>query len=504
MKRIAGILAALLLFSLLLTPLCAAAGDNFDTLADWDIKIAVPDGATAVLQGNEYYLYARRAGSIPYVLLRTYRYDSAERFVKDFTAALQKERADLTLTSELEPKAVGNKLCYEIDYSYSFSGHEITVRLLATTVGERTYMFLSKEVPALGLTVGTMLEDVIANCVFLGAEESAMDTLENAAALYPCYLYCLENGMPKYWIDFSGVMAHDPVLHCFFRSGEPRFYEKCFVLDLDTAGHDGDWISFEKVTDMTGADVSDWFEGLTLRLEGELVTMEVRRDERTLAGGAEDNILSGVYEMRAAGVGGEYRYHGPDGELKYWLDPGGEELELHAMFRSDSPTPYEALFTLDVDSAEPTGEYTSRILKVCDAEGREISNWFESLTLSTVQKSILMEVRRDERTLAGGAGDNILSGVYLFEPCSYPLPAASALTPAELGRWAQIYYFRHHGFYPPDAEVTKNRDGSFSIRLFETVVQDGAAHTATAAWYTVDRGGEGVDELTRFPVRLCG
>ena len=70
MKKTMSVLCFILLFSILIAPLCDAAGDNYDTLVDWNIKIKVPDNTTAVLKGNEYYIYAQHEGSIPYVMLR--------------------------------------------------------------------------------------------------------------------------------------------------------------------------------------------------------------------------------------------------------------------------------------------------------------------------------------------------------------------------------------------------------------------------------------------------
>ena len=505
MKRVLSALCMLLVFSMLLTPLCCAA-DNYDTLADWDIKVAVPDGATAVLKGNEYYIYARTVGSIPYVMLRAYRYDSAEGFIEEFIAALQKERADLEVTSEIEPVAVGGKLCYEIDYNYSISGNRIEVRLLAITVGERTYMFLSKEVPARGLTVGTMLEDVVAGCEFLGApkneREGGLDELEEQISVYPAYLYCQKDGMPKYWIDFSGTIADAAVLHCYFRSGDPTFYEKNFLLYLDTAEFSRGRIEIRDIMDSRGRDVTDWFESMTLVFKGKKLELQVKRNESTLAGGAEDNILTGKYPMNPMNCAALYKYYQDDGLLKYWLVPNGDDVELHAMFRSGSPEYYEKVFLLDGKTAEEDG-YSIRIKKVYTEDGSDISNWFRSLTLTEVEGAVMMNVRRDEKTLAGGAEDNILSGVYLLEPATYLLPGFEGkISLADLGRWAQIYYFIRSGYYPPKADVKKNGDGTFSIHLYEVVRQDGGTHTATSAWYTVDRYGVGVNDLTGEKVDL--
>ena len=61
---------------------------------------------------------------------------------------------------------------------------------------------------------------------------------------------------------------------------------------------------------------------------------------------------------------------------------------------------------------------------------------------------------------------------------------------------AQMYYYRHNNYYPPEADVEDNEDGSFSVHLYEIVNNgDGTYHTATSAWYTVDASGIGTDDI---------
>ena len=115
----------------------------------------------------------------------------------------------------------------------------------------------------------------------LAAEEEEEDTLADA------YLYCQEDGMPKYWLDFTGAMADDLVLHAYFRSSDPTFYESWFILDLDTADIYDDMIEIHNVYDEFGFDRSDWFESFTLLLVGDDILLDVDRDERTLAGGTD-------------------------------------------------------------------------------------------------------------------------------------------------------------------------------------------------------------------------
>lgn len=503
MKKFLRVLCMVLVLSMLLTPLCFAE-DNYDTLADWDLKVKVPEGKTAVLKGNQYYIYGQRTGEIPYVMIMAYHYESEEKFITDFTASMQRSYADLKVTKEAARVTIGDKNGWEIDYGYTVSGYQVADRRIIMKVGDWVYMFASKEIAELKRTLGTMLDDVVADCVFLSENGSGLEALEEEEIEFsPAYLYCLSNGTPKYWIDLSGKMADTIVLHCFFRSSEATFYESVFYLDLTTAEKGSGRIVIHDVTDERGYDVSEWFKSLTLTFKGKQLTMTVKRDDKTLAGGAEDNILSGSYKMTPAGYGVSYQYRQEDGMLKYWLDLGGEDVVLHAMFRSGDPDFYEEIFILDVESAEE-GEYSLDIKKVYNEAGIEVSKWFKSLTLTSVQGAVMMNVQRDEKTLAGGADDNILTGVYLFEPRTYLLPAHNGpYTEKELGQWAQIYYFEHNGFFPPKADVTRNADGSFTVHLYEVVKQGGVTHTATSAWYTVDAYGSGTDDITGRSVELC-
>ena len=240
-----------------MTPLCYAK--NTDTLADWNVKIAVPDGKTAVLQGSEYYIFGQQEGSIPYVMLRPYRYDDPEKFITDFTEYMQGQYTDLTVTSPATRKTIGNKRCWEIDYGYTVRGYDVRDRRVVITVDGLTYMFASKEIESNGMTIGSMLDDVVAECELLspgadsvlveqdylsayapvfdsylaflnGAEPDGMDTTERGAYYYVLgetgcsemvrsggeLGYCLKdldrNGIPELLIGATGADYYDETL----------------------------------------------------------------------------------------------------------------------------------------------------------------------------------------------------------------------------------------------------------------------------------------------------
>lgn len=166
--------------------LLAAAGVSFaeepeyDTLADWNIKIAVPDNTMAALSSDgNYYIFTQAYDSIPYVMLRVYDdYTDELDFIDGyFTDFMKRQYPDLRVTREAEMVTVGDLWLpfYEIDYEYSIQEYTAQDRRLVTTVLGKTYMFASKEVEELGRTVGDLLEEVAATCVFLDADGNEID-----------------------------------------------------------------------------------------------------------------------------------------------------------------------------------------------------------------------------------------------------------------------------------------------------------------------------------------
>lgn len=192
-----------------------------------------------------------------------------------------------------------------------------------------------------------------------------------------------------------------------------------------------------------------------------------------------------------------YSYYLDNGQLKYWIEFTDQFL-LHCMFRSGEPTYYEEVYTLYPDWDAPAAQQLC-IRTVEDSYGNDISDHFESLVfLFSSEDMVLMQVKRDEKTLAGGAEDNLLTGEYVMKPRD-----TTAKTPEQLCLLAQEYYNRNHGFYPPEADFTDNGNGSYTIHLYEIVKLDGGeSHTATSAWYTVDAYGVGKNDITGESVDL--
>ena len=361
MKRFVSLILAFCIFlSLCLS--VAAEGENYDTPADWNVRIAVPEGTTAVLQGSEYYLYAQQEGSIPYVMLKTYRANDAAAFLDEFTAFMRKQYPDLKVTSDAHKAAFGERECYEIDYSYQVSGYDVRDRRIALATDGKIYLFTSKEIEELGLTVGRMLDDAVANCAFVSG-----DGAEQNLGLSDGYLYCDEDGMPRYWLDFTRTVEDNLVLHCWFRSGEPTFSENRYILDLSTAEITEDGLRIRQVRSLQDDGSTDRLGDLTLRFYLDAAVMIAERNGETPAGTMEDQIPAGTYVMVPVGVAA-----GP-GEKQSHLRPPEdgpyqpEELETWArvyFFRTTGSFLQAAEVTDHLD-----GMYTILLYEAADAGG---------------------------------------------------------------------------------------------------------------------------------------
>lgn len=193
-----------------------------------------------------------------------------------------------------------------------------------------------------------------------------------------------------------------------------------------------------------------------------------------------------------------YRYsnyaYEANGRVKYWLE-FEDDFYLHCMFISGDPVYYERVYTLYPDWENTTAQQIA-IRRVVDEDGTELTSRFESMVFLFGSDDVTMQVTRDEGTLAGGAGDNILTGEYTFYP-------REKQTPEELCVMAQEYYMRNFGYYPTDAIRTENGDGTITITLCElSTAGSSDGHTLTWALYTVDAYGIGTDDFSGETVDL--
>ncbi|MBQ6519001.1 MAG: hypothetical protein IJI14_09785 [Anaerolineaceae bacterium] len=295
--------------------------------------------------------------------------------------------------------------------------------------------------------------------------------------IYSAYVFNDENGLPKYWLDFTGSAADNLVLHCYFVTD--TWYETYYILDfVSTAQNSHQNIyRIENVYDARGTDVSNWFKTISLEIRDDSVRLFIERDPATLAGGTGSTILDGSYEMTSADAGVVYEYI-EDRQLKSWLVLNEANAELHF--------PDGRIWYLE---SVGSGDYTRTVTHIGTQSGETVP--FRSLTITYVQGAMLLN--------ADGIDD--FSGVFQYTPRVFL--RRSQCGSEEIGRMAQLYYYRHNLFYPPAVDVKANGDGTFSVHLYEMVNNgDGTFHTATSAWYTVDASGRGSDDVTGNKIDL--
>lgn len=199
-------------------------------------------------------------------------------------------------------------------------------------------------------------------------------------------------------------------------------------------------------------------------------------------------------------LAGAYEYQLENGTMKYWLDLGGDDLELHCMFRSGDPEYHEEVYQLPLENAYA---YRDTVIfnMVRNEEGHDITAQFALLSVTFKNGKAVLSAVRDEKSLAGGADSSIMTGCY--EMTSRDGAPGGKCLPLILCRMAQGYYSRAYNYYPPVADYTVNDNGTYTIHLYETVDEgDDTAHTATSAWYIVDAGGVGQDEILGIPVNI--
>ena len=122
-----------------------------------------------------------------------------------------------------------------------------------------------------------------------------------------------------------------------------------------------------------------------------------------------------------------YAFPQADG-VKYWLDTA-DGLKLHCWMISGDPTYYEKVYTADLDKAAfRDGVLT--IPELTDRQGFPMRSLRE-LRLAFGKDKVTVTADVDEKLLAGGAGDNLLGGEYVFVPWEGSHTAPVKLTAAE-------------------------------------------------------------------------
>lgn len=135
---------------------------DYDNLVSWGIKVEVPDGSTAVLKGSDYYIYPEHVGSLPYIILSSFRIETDEQgFLDEFTAYMKGNHSDLQVVEGPTQVKIGDKDCWKIVYAYDIQGYAATDTRVVTMKNGRQYLFGTKDIDELSISVGDFFERVI-------------------------------------------------------------------------------------------------------------------------------------------------------------------------------------------------------------------------------------------------------------------------------------------------------------------------------------------------------
>ena len=135
---------------------------DYDNLVSWGIKVEVPNGSTAVLKGSDYYIYPEHVGSLPYIILSSFKLDTDEQgFLDEFTAYMKGNHSDLQVVEGPTQIKIGDKDCWKIVYAYDIQGYAATDTRVVTMKNGRQYLFGTKDIDELSISVGDLFEQVI-------------------------------------------------------------------------------------------------------------------------------------------------------------------------------------------------------------------------------------------------------------------------------------------------------------------------------------------------------
>lgn len=111
------------------------------------------------------------------------------------------------------------------------------------------------------------------------------------------YTYKDNNGNIRYKLETYGDLKLGFTLHCWFRDGDPKWHEEMITLTDLTEG--AQQVKVGMVLDNRNNDMTQQFESFVLNFGEDSVIMEVKRNEKTLAGGSESSIQTGTYTLVA-------------------------------------------------------------------------------------------------------------------------------------------------------------------------------------------------------------
>lgn len=218
-------------------------------LDDLNISVRASDYVTVRQDESGFvYIYTIKDDSIPYLMIGEYDTASPD-FAESFTKYMSKNYADLKVALDATPMKLGGNEYTLIVYNYTISGYAAVDMRLFRTVNDRTYMFATKAILELGLTLPEGYLEQVA---------SSMEMLAGGYHDYPLHVdstHSIEKSdddliEPTPDIDVGGNdslpmdSTNEPIDDAD-DTQDDSIYDAVITFDPSTAGYAGTWVTFE-------------------------------------------------------------------------------------------------------------------------------------------------------------------------------------------------------------------------------------------------------------------
>ncbi len=149
----------------------ASGGGDMDTCILEDINLSIPLPDSAILKsandGYFYNIFTWGEDLVPHMMVGVLEWSTTDGFFDAYTDYMGQTWPDITVAEGPVSLTISDKALEKIVYNYSMQGYRIVDTRYVWPADGRLYMFVKREVPDVGSTLGNTLEDMIAGASLL-------------------------------------------------------------------------------------------------------------------------------------------------------------------------------------------------------------------------------------------------------------------------------------------------------------------------------------------------
>lgn len=165
MKRIACMLTVLCLLAA--TP---ARADDTISFPDAGLSFKLPDGVRMSINTEDNSYFYPTQNKTPTVVFRAYRLAAYPDLMGIIEKSIQKDHPDTVILEPISDAVIGGFAVRMATYAYGVKSYTLQNACVTLAHGEFVYLFYTIEVPTIGATVGTLMEDIIASIIWQPSE----------------------------------------------------------------------------------------------------------------------------------------------------------------------------------------------------------------------------------------------------------------------------------------------------------------------------------------------